>query len=155
MNFLVLLCTGNVTFSIASNTASNKFAIMPSGLVVLQDSLDREEVAHYFVSIVARSNKLLDISILEVIVVDENDNSPEFRPGSCYTLAVPENQEDSAIHTIAATDPDEGKNGEIGYSIAGESSRILLSQMYKFNFYFILFFLFQKATSAPNLRSTE
>lgn len=68
----------------------------------------------------ARSNKLLDVTILEVIVMDENDNSPEFRPGSCYTLAVPENQETSAIHTVAATDLDGGKNGEISYSIVGE-----------------------------------
>lgn len=55
--------------------------------------------------------------------MDENDNSPEFRPGSCYTLAVPENQETSAIHTIAAADLDEGKNGEIYYSIVGEFLR--------------------------------
>lgn len=54
--------------------------------------------------------------------MDENDNRPEFRPGSCYTLTVPENQEASVIHTIAATDLDEGKNGEISYSIVGESS---------------------------------
>lgn len=55
--------------------------------------------------------------------MDENDNSPEFRPGSCYTLAVPENQETSVIHTVAASDLDEGKNGEISYSIVGELSR--------------------------------
>jgi hypothetical protein len=56
--------------------------------------------------------------------MDENDNSPEFRPGSCYTLAVPENQETTVIHTVAATDLDEGKNGEIFYSIASKSSRL-------------------------------
>jgi len=55
--------------------------------------------------------------------MDENDNSPEFRPGSCYTLAVPENQETSAIHTVAATDLDDKKNGEIFYTIEGELSR--------------------------------
>lgn len=102
--------------------ASNKFAIASSGLVTLRGSLDREKVARYSVPILARSSKLLDITTLEVIVMDENDNSPEFRPGSCYTLAVPENQVASAIHTVAATDLDEEKNGEIFYSIVGESS---------------------------------
>lgn len=97
------------------------FAIAPNGLVTLRGLLDREKVARYTVSILARSSKLLDITTLEVIVTDENDNSPEFRPGSCYTLAVPENQEIAAIHTVAATDLDEGKNGEIFYSIVGES----------------------------------
>ncbi|XP_011637579.1 protein dachsous [Pogonomyrmex barbatus] len=106
---------GNVTFSIPSDVASNKFAIAPNGQVTLRGPLDREEVARYSVSILARSNKLLDITTLEVIVMDENDNSPEFRPGSCYTLAVPENQETSAIHTIAATDLDEGKTSHVPF----------------------------------------
>ncbi|XP_072754595.1 protein dachsous isoform X1 [Anoplolepis gracilipes] len=110
---------GNVTFTIPNDVPSNKFAITSSGLVILRDSLDREKVARYSVTILARSNKLLDVTTLEVIVMDENDNSPEFRPGSCYTLAVPENQEASMIHTIAATDLDEDKNGEIFYSIVG------------------------------------
>ncbi|EFN78559.1 Protein dachsous [Harpegnathos saltator] len=110
---------GNVTFTIPADIASNKFAIAPSGLVTLRGSLDREKVARYSVSILARSSKLLDITTLEVIVIDENDNSPEFRPNSCYTLAVPENQEIFGIHTVAASDLDEGNNGEISYSIIG------------------------------------
>lgn len=120
--FLIPLRIGNVTFSIPSDVASDKFTIAPNGQVILRGSLDREKMARYSISILARSSKLLDITILEVIVLDENDNSPEFRSGSCYTLAVPENQETSVIHTVAATDLDEGKNGEISYSIVGELS---------------------------------
>lgn len=120
--FFISLYTGNVTFTIPNDVASNKFAITPSGVVTLRGSLDREKVARYSVSILARSSKLLDITTLEVFVMDENDNNPEFRPGSCYTLAVPENQEVPVIHTIAATDLDEEKNGEIFYSIVGELS---------------------------------
>lgn len=120
-NSLVCDYTGNVTFSIPSNVASDKFAITPGGLVTLRGPLNREQTSRYSVPILARSSKLLDISTLEVLVMDENDNSPEFRPGSCYTLAVPENQPTSVIHTIAATDLDEGKNGEIYYSIVGKS----------------------------------
>lgn len=114
---------GNVTFSIPSDVASNKFTIGPNGLVTLGGALDRETIGRYFVSILARSSKLLDITTLEVIVTDENDNSPEFRPSSCYTLAVPENQETSVIHTVAATDLDDGKNGEVVYGIAGMRER--------------------------------
>ncbi|KAG7213360.1 hypothetical protein KM043_002656 [Ampulex compressa] len=114
---LIIGDQGNVNFSIPSNVASDKFAISTSGLVTLRGSLNREEVAHYSVPILARSSKLLDITTLEVLVMDENDNSPEFRPGSCYTLALPENEETIVIHTVAASDPDEGRNGEIYYSI--------------------------------------
>lgn len=117
---------GNISFSIPTNVAADKFAISPSGLVTLRGSLDREEVSQYYVPVVARSSKLLDITTLEVKVLDENDNSPKFRAGSCYTLAIPENEENSIIHTVAAMDIDEGKNGELHYSIIGErySTRI-------------------------------
>ncbi|XP_076655070.1 dachsous cadherin-related 1 [Halictus rubicundus] len=116
---VIIADQGNVSFSIPSNVASDKFAVSTRGLVTLRGPLNREETARYSVPILARSSKLLDISTLEVLVLDENDNSPEFRPGSCYTLAVPENQETAVIHTIAAADLDEGKNGEIYYSIVG------------------------------------
>lgn len=101
--------------------AGDKFAISSRGLVTLRAPLDREETARYSVPILARSSKLLDLATLEVLVLDENDNGPEFRAGSCYTLAVPENEEAALIHTVAAMDKDEGKNGEIEYAIVGES----------------------------------
>ncbi|XP_076296271.1 dachsous cadherin-related 1 [Lasioglossum baleicum] len=116
---VIIADQGNVNFSIPSNVASDKFAVSTRGLVTLRGPLNREETARYSVPILARSSKLLDISTLEVLVLDENDNSPEFRPGSCYTLAVPENQETAVIHTVAAADLDEGKNGEIYYSVVG------------------------------------
>ncbi|XP_066594153.1 protein dachsous [Prorops nasuta] len=108
----------NVTFDIPSEV-SEKFSISSSGLVRLRSQLDREQASRYTIPILARSSKLLDITALEVLVQDKNDNSPEFKPGACYTLAVPENQEASIVHTIAAEDADEGKNGEITYSIIG------------------------------------
>ncbi|KAJ8676739.1 hypothetical protein QAD02_012526 [Eretmocerus hayati] len=108
---------GNVTFSIPKGVALDKFSVSNSGIVSLRASLDREERAHYSVPVIARSSKLLDLTTLEIFVLDENDNNPEFRSGSCYTLTIPENQESAVVHTIAATDSDEGKNGEILYSI--------------------------------------
>lgn len=89
-------------------------------MVTLRSPLDREITGHYSVPVVAKSSKLLDHTTLEVTVLDENDNAPIFRPGSCYTLTVPENQELSVVHTIVAGDLDDGKNGEIVYSIVGE-----------------------------------
>lgn len=112
-----------MTFSIPKGVASDKFIISSSGVVTLRSPLDREEIAHYSVPVLARSAKLLDLTTLEVEVLDENDNNPEFKSGSCYRLELPENQEAAAVHTIAAVDVDEGKNGEIFYSIVGKHFR--------------------------------
>ncbi|XP_063989981.1 protein dachsous [Diachasmimorpha longicaudata] len=109
----------NVSFRIPDGVGANKFSISPSGLVTLAEALDRENTEYYYVPILAKSSKLLDLTTLKIVVEDENDNAPEFRTGACYTLAVPENQEISIIHTIAAVDLDSGKNGDITYSIIG------------------------------------
>lgn len=109
----------NVSFHV-SPAFTDKFTISSTGVVTLIRPLDRELSAIYYVPILAKSNKLLDQTIIKIEVDDENDNSPVFRTGSCYTLAVPENQNNSIIHTITAVDYDDGKNGEIFYSIVGE-----------------------------------
>lgn len=68
----------------------------------------------------AAQNGQFDVAILHVTITDVNDHAPEFRPGSCYPLAVPENSDLAVIHTIVATDLDEGANGEIMYTIIGK-----------------------------------
>ncbi|XP_018787095.1 PREDICTED: protein dachsous isoform X1 [Bactrocera latifrons] len=67
----------------------------------------------------AASSGQFDIATIIVTISDVNDHAPEFRPGACYALSVPENNEFSVIHTVVATDLDEGANGEIFYSIVG------------------------------------
>lgn len=116
---IFLFVAVNVSFHIPSGVADDRFTVTPTGAVTLRGPLDREKVVRYYVPILAKSSKLFDRTTLEIIVQDENDNAPEFRLGSCYTLAVPENQEASIIHTISALDADDGKNSEITYSIVG------------------------------------
>ncbi|XP_046803384.1 protein dachsous, partial [Lucilia cuprina] len=67
----------------------------------------------------AAQNGQFDVAILYITITDINDHAPEFRPGSCYALSVPENSDLAVIHTIVATDLDEGANGEIMYTIIG------------------------------------
>lgn len=42
--------------------------------------------------------------------------------GSCYPLRIPENSELAVVHAVVASDNDIGANGEITYSITGQSS---------------------------------
>lgn len=62
---------------------------------------------------------LFDVATLVIKVNDVNDHAPEFRPGTCYPLAIPENHEAAIIHTVVATDLDDGLNGDIIYTITG------------------------------------
>lgn len=68
----------------------------------------------------AASSGQFDIATIIITISDVNDHAPEFRPGACYALSVPENNEFAVMHTVVATDLDEGANGEIFYSIVGE-----------------------------------
>ena len=74
----------------------------------------------------AKSSKVyksqFDVATIVIRITDVNDHAPEFRPGSCYPLAIPENSELSIIHQVVATDLDEGLNGDITYSITGKFS---------------------------------
>lgn len=62
-----------------------------------------------------------DVATLIISIGDVNDNAPEFRPGACYGLSVPENSDTAIIHTVVASDADEGPNAELVYSIVGKS----------------------------------
>lgn len=66
-----------------------------------------------------RNGDQFDVTTIVVRVTDVNDHAPEFRLGSCYPLAVPENSEDAVVHTVVATDLDDGPNGDITYTITG------------------------------------
>jgi hypothetical protein len=72
-----------------------------------------------------------DVATIVIRITDVNDHAPEFRPGSCYPLAIPENSDLSIIHQVVATDLDEGPNGDITYSITGKL-------LFTFSFGFVL-----------------
>lgn len=67
-----------------------------------------------------KRSDMFDVATVVVRITDVNDHSPEFRPGSCYPIAVPENGDTAVVHTVVATDLDDGANGDITYSITGE-----------------------------------
>lgn len=119
---------GNLTFHIPPALSGDIFEIHPrTGTVVTKKILDREKTDFYKLPIYVletegsitstRGKSLFDVTVLLVTVTDVNDHAPEFIAGSCYPLAVPENNNKSVIHTVRATDADFGKNAEITYSI--------------------------------------
>ena len=62
---------------------------------------------------------LYDTTTVIVNVLDENDNRPVFRD-QIYYLEIPENSAQAVVHTVMATDEDDGAFGQVTYDIAGE-----------------------------------
>ena len=59
---------------------------------------------------------LYDTTTVIVNVLDEIGNAPQFRDA----LEVPENSVQAVVHTVLATDRNDGVYGRITYGIAGE-----------------------------------
>lgn len=128
-----------IKFVIPPRTANDLFVIDPaSGAIRTKGRLDREQNDQFHVPVFVFETELIghrknekardldnsifrsyDMTTVVVNVLDENDNAPEFAQGACYPLSIPENNELTVVHTVAAFDLDEGNNGEIVYSISG------------------------------------
>ncbi|NXX40548.1 PCDGA protein, partial [Tricholaema leucomelas] len=100
--------------------------------LVLAKALDREEAAFHDLVLSARDcgePARTGMTRIRVVVLDANDNAPVFNPAE-YTVRVPEDVPvDSTLITVTATDPDEGMNGHVKYSlkkITEKASKIFL-----------------------------
>lgn len=130
-----------MTYEIPKGVADDCFTVdSVRGIVSTKGTFDRETKASYIVPVYVmetttaaatskstastKSSKVyksqFDVATIVIRIADVNDHAPEFRPGSCYPLAIPENSEVSIIHQVVATDLDEGLNGEVTYSITGK-----------------------------------
>ncbi|XP_053772784.1 protocadherin-8 isoform X2 [Desmodus rotundus] len=91
-----------------------------SYLVVTAASLDRERIAEYNLTLVAEdrgSPPLRTVRPYTVRVGDENDNAPLFTQ-RVYEVSVRENNPPGAyLATVAARDPDVGRNGQVTYRL--------------------------------------
>ncbi|XP_069675157.1 protein dachsous-like isoform X2 [Periplaneta americana] len=116
--------SGNLTYHVPAGIADDRFSVEPhTGVVSVRALLDRETRDRYLVPVYVTSpprrpgSPQFDVTTVAIRVTDVNDHAPEFRPGTCYTVAVPENSDLAVIHTVVATDLDSGPNGEVTYSI--------------------------------------
>ncbi|NXG57010.1 PCDBE protein, partial [Hemiprocne comata] len=102
--------------------------------LVLDRGLDREQQAEVTFSVTAvdgGSPPLSGTALIRVVVLDINDNIPEFTR-SLYKARVLENSsKDTLVVAVSASDLDSGTNGEISYSIVQNSEENL--QTFKIN----------------------
>ncbi|XP_026095438.1 protocadherin gamma-A11-like isoform X17 [Carassius auratus] len=108
-----------------------KFKSQPAGgqnvEMILQKPLDREKQEHMFLTLTAIDGGDPQMSgniQINIIVLDANDNTPVFTQ-SVYKTAVTENSpKETVVTTVTASDPDQGVNGEIIYSITNTLDKV-------------------------------
>lgn len=92
--------------------------------LVLEKALDREQRATHRLVLTARDGGLPARSgevQVTIVVVDTNDNAPVFER-SVYRTKVPETAPSGTVlFRVQASDPDEGSNGEIRYSLSNST----------------------------------
>ncbi|XP_048816933.1 protocadherin gamma-B1-like [Lagopus muta] len=90
--------------------------------LVIENSLDREEVSAYNITIIATdggSPALSSRADLALEVSDVNDNAPVFEEAA-YSAYVPENNAaGELVLRVSARDADAGVNGRVSYALAG------------------------------------
>ncbi|XP_059202413.1 protocadherin beta-11-like [Centropristis striata] len=118
----VLTSNDNFVLKQHVNPDGSKYAEM-----VLQKQLDREEVPHLSLKLIAvdGGNPQRSGTVnIDIKVLDANDNAPVFNQ-SVYKATVIENAaKGTNIVTVNATDADNGSNGYITYSISNMRSNI-------------------------------
>ncbi|XP_077878116.1 protocadherin-23 [Ictidomys tridecemlineatus] len=101
----------------------NPFLIHPSsGMLVTASPLDRESTPAVILTVTASdqavnvTDRRLRSLVAKVVILDANDHRPTFT-----TFPFAYIREDAAVgsvvHHVSAQDPDEGRNGEVTYSI--------------------------------------
>ncbi|XP_045856204.1 protocadherin Fat 2 isoform X2 [Meles meles] len=114
---------GKLTFNITSGNNMGFFAIHPfTGLLSTARQLDRENKDEHILEVTVLDNgepSLKSSSRVVVRVLDVNDNPPVFSH-KLFNVRLPERLSPATpgpVYRLVASDPDEGLNGRVTYSI--------------------------------------
>uniref|UniRef100_A0A3Q1EPG6 Cadherin domain-containing protein n=1 Tax=Acanthochromis polyacanthus TaxID=80966 RepID=A0A3Q1EPG6_9TELE len=106
------------TYNLQKNDHFNLIIDSNKVELVLENKLDREtkqEINLLLTAVDGASPQKSGTVMIHVTVLDANDNAPVFNQGE-YKANVPENSPvDTVVHTVSATDADEGVNGDVTY----------------------------------------
>uniref|UniRef100_A0A8B9J1D2 Protocadherin Fat 4 n=1 Tax=Amazona collaria TaxID=241587 RepID=A0A8B9J1D2_9PSIT len=111
---------GSLSYYIASGNLGSTFLVdQVTGQLSVGQALDFEAIQKYVIWIEARDMGFPPFSSykkLEVMVIDVNDNAPEFEQDP-FIAEIVENLSPRKILTVAAVDRDSGLNGQLNYEI--------------------------------------
>uniref|UniRef100_A0A1X7V4J9 Cadherin domain-containing protein n=1 Tax=Amphimedon queenslandica TaxID=400682 RepID=A0A1X7V4J9_AMPQE len=112
---------GEISYSFENPDTLQYFTIdNTTGVIRTASELNREEQQSYTLTVLATDAgdiPLTGSATVDVSVLDINDNTPSFSATE-YSASVLENIPNVYIVTVNATDPDNGSNGSITYSLS-------------------------------------
>ncbi|XP_070769926.1 protocadherin alpha-8-like [Enoplosus armatus] len=106
--------TGNVPFELKPSFKENMYSL------VTKETLDRETVSHYDISITATDYgepPLSTSKTLSIQVSDVNDNMPEFSHSPLELYLIENNAPSASIFSVSASDKDLNDNAAVSYRI--------------------------------------
>ncbi|XP_070605726.1 protocadherin Fat 3 isoform X2 [Erythrolamprus reginae] len=116
---------GQISYSILNDFAKDRFVIDSKGQILTTEKLDRELPLEGDITIFIRA---LDgggrstFCTVRVIVVDENDNAPQFMTVEYRASVKADVGKGHLVTQVQALDPDDGANARIVYSLYSEAS---------------------------------
>uniref|UniRef100_A0A3P9NIR3 Protocadherin Fat 4 n=1 Tax=Poecilia reticulata TaxID=8081 RepID=A0A3P9NIR3_POERE len=107
----------NISYLITSGDQRGLFSVNNAGQITASSQIDREEQAFYQLKIVARAGEITGEAFVNITVKDLNDNAPHFIHNMEHVSAVENWSTGHVIFQAKASDPDEGPNGMVIYSL--------------------------------------
>ncbi|MEQ2298219.1 long-chain fatty acid transporter fat1 [Ameca splendens] len=118
---------GQITYHIVNDFAKDKFSINGKGEIFTLETLDRENPVEKVIpiSLIAKDGGgKVGFCVVNVIVTDANDNSPQFRAFEYKATIASDVPRGTSVLKIAASDMDEGSNADIEYSIEADVENV-------------------------------
>lgn len=107
----------NISYLITAGDYRGLFALNSAGQITTRSQIDREEQGFYQLKVVARAGEITGEAFVNITVKDLNDNSPHFIHTVEHVSAVENWSTGHVIFQAKASDPDEGTNGMVVYSL--------------------------------------
>ncbi|POI27186.1 hypothetical protein CIB84_009064, partial [Bambusicola thoracicus] len=116
---------GQISYSIINDFAKDRFLIDSNGQILTTERLDRENLLESDIGIFLRAldgGGRTTFCNVRVIVVDENDNAPQFMTVEYRASVKADVGKGYLVTQVQAVDPDDGANSRITYSLYSEAS---------------------------------
>lgn len=116
-----------IRYSLLGEKVDRFYVDADTGVITTAASLDREETAIYFLTLMAQDCSATEPRAtavnLTILVLDQNDNSPIFSLTKYEVYVSDRTKMGQFVFGAKASDTDEGINSKIMYSLAGEHAK--------------------------------